>query len=426
MSIRVKKLIVTIQHTLMELVQLKIRSESIHGPIFEYLDEERVWFHKKINLKCKLCEHVFEISLAQHTSGELRLNGKPKGGCPRCQRTEFADAKGLELQQRAAAIHHNKYDYSKSVYKGTNIPVTIICPTHGEFLQTFRNHVIHKQGCPACAGNQKSSKEEFIAKAVMKYGSEYDYSEVVYTNSITPVIIKHVVCGNKSKQRPGDHLYGKGCQYCFKNIGSSTDEFIRTANTKHHGIYDYSKTVYLNNSTDVIIICKIHGDFLQKPNNHISGRLSGCPKCAKQSFSQVGIKWLQEVSLLLNLQIQHAGNTGEYKVQLPSGKKYYIDGVYQDDLDRIAFEFHGDYWHGNPSVYDPNDVNPTNGKTFGQLYQETLDKEQALRDLGWYVVSIWETDFAGGVLLYPYDLYQFFLTSDPESIFRTTGIMFSR
>ena len=41
---------------------------------------------------------------------------------------------------------------------------------------------------------------------------------------------------------------------------------------------DYKKVNYLKSTSKVIIICKVHGEFLQKPGSHVCGR--GCPKCA--------------------------------------------------------------------------------------------------------------------------------------------------
>lgn len=55
------------------------------------------------------------------------------------------------------------------------------------------------------------------------------------------------------------------------------EEFIRRARLVHGDKYDYSKTVYENSRTKVYIICPKHGEFWQKPNNHLCG--NGCPYC---------------------------------------------------------------------------------------------------------------------------------------------------
>ena len=47
----------------------------------------------------------------------------------------------------------------------------------------------------------------------------------------------------------------------------------------HGNRYDYSKVNYINGQKDVIIICPIHGKFLQRPNSHTSNQMQGCPKC---------------------------------------------------------------------------------------------------------------------------------------------------
>lgn len=60
----------------------------------------------------------------------------------------------------------------------------------------------------------------------------------------------------------------------------TTEDFIERAKEIHGDKYDYSKTKYVDAKTKVIITCKIHGDFLQNPHNHISNK-SGCPKCCK-------------------------------------------------------------------------------------------------------------------------------------------------
>jgi len=64
----------------------------------------------------------------------------------------------------------------------------------------------------------------------------------------------------------------------------NNEDFIEKSKIKHFDNYDYSKVNYINNSTDIIIICKKHGDFLQKPAVHLRG--SGCNDCnlEKRSF----------------------------------------------------------------------------------------------------------------------------------------------
>ncbi len=64
-----------------------------------------------------------------------------------------------------------------------------------------------------------------------------------------------------------------------ENIKLTTDDFIAKSRKTHGDTYDYSKTVYVNSKTRVIITCKIHGDFLQNPSaHHVRG--DTCKKCS--------------------------------------------------------------------------------------------------------------------------------------------------
>jgi len=45
-------------------------------------------------------------------------------------------------------------------------------------------------------------------------------------------------------------------------------EFISKCIIKHDNKYDYSKTIYKTSKEKVTIVCKIHGEFEQKANDH--------------------------------------------------------------------------------------------------------------------------------------------------------------
>lgn len=74
---------------------------------------------------------------------------------------------------------------------------------------------------------------------------------------------------------------------------STKEEFIKKANLVHNNQYDYSKVNYINNKIKVEIICPIHGQFLQRPDNHI-GLKQGCRKCYDEKLSKSLNKTLEE------------------------------------------------------------------------------------------------------------------------------------
>lgn len=193
-----------------------------------------------------------------------------------------------EFVEKAKNIHGDKYDYSWSEYINNKTKTCIICPKHGEFWQTPKDH-LHGQGCPKCANkrsgvNGKRTNEEFIEDAIKKHGNKYDYSKSHYISSHIPVTI---ICPEHGEftMTAHNHLRGQGCPKCANTRKgayqkSNTQDFIAKAQKVHGDKYDYSKVDYVNNRVKVTIICPIHGEFTQKPADHLHG--CGCPECGRK------------------------------------------------------------------------------------------------------------------------------------------------
>ena len=183
--------------------------------------------------------------------------------------------------------HGDIYDYTKVNYENNLKEVIIICKTHGEFLQLPKTHK-NGNGCKKCGfertKNAKSSNMyDFIQKAIIIHDNKYDYSKVVYKKAIDKVII---ICKTHGEflQIPNSHLDGTGCNKCglerTKNAQKKPfEKFINEVNQIHDNKYNYSKVNYINNKTNITIICKTHGEFLQTPSNQLKGK--GCKECGK-------------------------------------------------------------------------------------------------------------------------------------------------
>ena len=129
---------------------------------------------------------------------------------------------------------------------------------------------------------KKINDEKFIEKARLKHGNKYEYSKNQYINCKIKTIITCPIHGD-FPQTPSDHLSGCGCPRCGKEkiiAASKYDQetFISKARKVHGDKYDYSNTNYISSKFNVSINCRIHGDFFQRPNAHVSSG-QGCPKC---------------------------------------------------------------------------------------------------------------------------------------------------
>ena len=181
----------------------------------------------------------------------------------------------------AKNVHGDKYDYSKVEYVSSDKKVCIICPKHGEFWQVPNSH-LQGRGCPVCGAETRRESRtkttyDFITKAREIHGDKYDYSKVEYKGANVDVCI---ICPEHGEfwQRPTNHLTGKGCPKCAGRTTLTREDFIAKAREVHgSNKYDYSKVEYVNAKTKVCIICPEHGEFWQLPDHHLKG--AECPKC---------------------------------------------------------------------------------------------------------------------------------------------------
>lgn len=270
-----------------------------------------------------------------------------------------------EFINKSKKVHKNKFDYSKVNYINSQTKIEIICPIHGSFFQTPNNH-LRNRGCLCCSKIKKLLPCEFIERAKKIHKGKYDYSKTRYINHKTKVII---ICNKHGEflQNTNHHLRGNGCSDCGGSAKLTIKEFINRSTKKHKNKFDYSKAIYINNSTKVEIVCSKHGSFFQSPNLHMMGEK--CPKCSNR-ISRLETDFLEYLNI---------PNTKDNRQVYILNKQ--VDGYYKN----IVYEFLGDYYHGNPSVYDKNKYNPTCKKTFGELYDITIKKFLLLKHQGYKI-----------------------------------------
>lgn len=142
-----------------------------------------------------------------------------------------------EFVEKAAQVHNGKYDYSQTDYVRSRDKVTIICPKHGSFEQLASSH-LQGFGCPKCAREWSDEHRQNLQKSSRL------------------------------------------------SRGMTTEEWVERVKKVHGDKYDYSQTVYVNQRTNVKIICPKHGMFEQKADSHLRG--CGCPLCGPESERRKG------------------------------------------------------------------------------------------------------------------------------------------
>jgi hypothetical protein len=270
---------------------------------------------------------------------------------------------------RSNNIHRFKYDYSKSKYKNIDTNIIISCPIHGDFQQTPKAH-FRGFGCRKCSRNALKTTDWFVNSAKNICGDRYDYSLSRYRGIDKSVKIICKIHG-EFLQTPYQHINMKrGCPKCGGSFPLNIHLFVKRSKTIHGNLYDYSDVIYKNACEKIKLRCnRCNKTFFQRPYAHMNG--AGCPHCC-HTISK------REVAFLDYLKIPE--NKRQHKIH-----SFYVDGI--DGIN--VYEFLGDYWHGNPILYKSQEMNESAKKTYGELYNETTNRFDKIRKLGYKIFYIW-------------------------------------
>jgi hypothetical protein len=172
--------------------------------------------------------------------------------------------------------------------------------------------------------------EIFIEKARKIHGDKYNYSKVEYIKSSKKVCIICPVHG-EFWQTPNQHLNGQGCAKCSGNYHPTNEEYISSLKEKYPDTYlNFDKISYKNIKTPVIVTCPEHGDFEVLPLT-LENNLE-CPECQK-----------------LRLRSLFASTIEQFieKAKEIHGEKYdYSQAVYINKSTKIKIicPEHGEFW----------------------------------------------------------------------------------
>jgi len=354
------------------------------------------------------------------------------------------DEKSLIWIRKARQIHGYKYDYSKVKFTRCGDKVTVSCIDHGDFAQKADGHVRKQFGCFKCASAERGKMkrctiDECISFALEKDGKclspEYvnnhtdmlwecgkghtwtaRFGSIKNSNSWCPKCSKFRLtleeCQQIAISRGGECLSKEYVNNITKMLWrcqeshewETTFDLIKrrgswcpTCSDTKHTIEDCNRIAmerkglclskdYVNAMEMLLWQCEYFHTWKQNYNNVVNNG-SWCPCCSiSKNYSKGQIEWLNYLSKSQNISIQHAENGGEYKIG-----KYKVDGFYEET--KTVYEFHGDFYHGNPRFYNYSDINPVSKKTFGQLFKNTLHKEMYLRKMGYNYMCIWEHEW---------------------------------
>nr|XP_049619738.1 uncharacterized protein LOC125994445 [Syngnathus scovelli]XP_049620140.1 uncharacterized protein LOC125994731 isoform X1 [Syngnathus scovelli] len=108
-----------------------------------------------------------------------------------------------------------------------------------------------------------------------------------------------------------------------------------------------------------------------------------------KAFSHDSIQYMQWIMHSQNIQIRHALNGGEVRID-----NYFVDGYCEIGGVKIVFEYFGCYHHGCAECFDLSKICPTTKRPFQERFDKTQKKIQDLQlrqDV--YLVIMWEHEW---------------------------------
>lgn len=197
-----------------------------------------------------------------------------------------------EVQEKINKIHGKEKFLLLGEYKNARTLIETKCLKCDHVWNANTHSLIRGHGCPKCANNIKRTQNQF--EELVKEITNGEYKVIgKYINNNTPIIIKHLKCGNEFNMSPKAFLNGQRCpKERYKRSGASNRIDLKEAKSRisnsTNGEFDIISD-YKGIKQKAKIIHKECGNIFETvPDSIISGK-SGCPIC-KKSHGEKHIK----------------------------------------------------------------------------------------------------------------------------------------
>ena len=225
-------------------------------------------------------------------------------------------------------------------------------------------------------------KEKRMKTCMKKYGTEHPVQSPFIQEKIKQTC-KERYGVESALQSPFIHQKQKqtckekyGVEYAaqkhFKNLDKLSVEFIKEnfVEGKKFDIYKIKEFFNIKGSAKSAVINEIILSLKEE------GYRQRTIFVAEDNF-------LDEIETSLNTTL-----TRQYRIPNTIFKS---DGY--DPKTNTIYEFLGDYWHGNPKLYDFDKVNVNAGFSFKELNQKTFERFDEIKKLGYNIKYVWENDY---------------------------------
>lgn len=302
---------------------------------------------------------------------------------------------------------YDKNDKLPSQYThGSNVKVFWKCPKNNCGCHIYDMSIHDRttkrvagtnRGCPFCSGKRTCVHNNAFTQN-LNISKEWDYTKNIKSpNDYVPFSHAEVflICPKDKSHQWKTNLITRNngysaCPECQIANYNLLTEFPHLKEEWDYGMNDMlPETFSPHSAKKAWWRCKKNNEHSWEAaiQSRTNERATGCPICFTHGYSKMQIKWLNNISEKENINIIHAENEGEYYIT-DVGK---VDGYCKET--NTVYEFHGDFYHGNPIKYNREDVNDKLSKTYGELYDKTLARDFLIISKGYKLITMWEHDF---------------------------------
>lgn len=332
--------------------------------------------------------------------------GKNKSGCPFCAGNRTCMHSNLEVQHPGLKLEwHQDNNPMCSYSSGSNKKVKWVCSSDDNcgchiWEATIASRALRGRNCPFCTSYQVCQHNNLEVK-FPHLKNEWHPDNLKSMDQYLPG--SHAKILWLCKDNPcGCHIWEaaiydrttinpKGCPFCVNQkvcYHNSLEYLYPELKVEWHPDNKSMSSYVPGSGVKVNWICSNNSIHIWGASIHdrTGTRKTSCPHCSKsKGYSIKQIKWLTDIEHDENIYIQHAVKPeGEYKIAT-IGK---VDGYCKDT--NTVYEYHGKYFHGRPDLYDPDEINPTSKKSYGELYTNTMNRDERIKILGYNLIVMWE------------------------------------
>jgi len=171
----------------------------VHGDRYDYSLVEYKNGEEKVKIICKKHGEFLQIAKNHTNIGQ---------GCPECNH----ESNRISFEyfiEKATKAHGNFYDYSNVEFKNVEDYISIVCPNHGIFKQSVKNHIYNKNGCQTCRESRGEKKIRlYLIENKIDFNSQYKFEDCKSIRRLPFdfYLTKQNVC----IEYDGEHHYGLG------------------------------------------------------------------------------------------------------------------------------------------------------------------------------------------------------------------------